>query len=80
LLDAIIFNHVEVAKVLRQAGAHFGQTEERDVTYQFMQAVIANDIEKVKLFMQCGANPNLSIQDDRTPLHLVFFEIIRHAP
>lgn len=71
MLDAILFKHEIIVHVLRKAGAHLSQTEETDVAHYFCQAVIKNDLEQVKLFSYAGADPNISVQDGRTPLHLV---------
>jgi lysophospholipase len=71
LLDSILFKHSQVAQLLRQTGAHFSPNEEEEVIHYLCKAVIGNDVEMVNLFLQCGANPNLSLYDGRTPLHLV---------
>jgi ankyrin repeat protein len=43
-----------------------------DVGFSLNQAVLSNDLAKLKLLIVAGANPNIAIQDGRTPLHLVF--------
>ena len=77
LLDAILFNHEEIVHILRQAGAHFGQKDDLEISSYLCKAVQKGDTEQFKLFLEAGANPNLCFQDKRTPLHLVFNFLIR---
>ena len=72
LLDSILFYHEEIVQILLQAGAHFGPKEDREIASYLCKAIFKRDIAQLKLFLDAGANPNLSFQDQRTPLHLVY--------
>ncbi|KAJ3306244.1 hypothetical protein HDV03_000164 [Kappamyces sp. JEL0829] len=70
LMDSIVFNHPEIMRVLIQAGAHFSQDEEMDAVHYLCRAVSSNDIDRVRLLVEAGVDPNTGAQDGRTPLHL----------
>lgn len=59
-----------IVELLLYTGAHFCAEEQKDVAYLLTQAVISNNLDKVKLFIRAGADPNIPYIDGRTPLHL----------
>ncbi|KAJ3319573.1 hypothetical protein HDV06_006221 [Boothiomyces sp. JEL0866] len=69
LFNAVFFHHKEIAHLLRQAGAHFAQEEASEIANQLFESVIRNDLEHIKLLIDCGVNPNLTNEDGRTILH-----------
>ncbi|KAJ3287973.1 hypothetical protein HK104_008387 [Borealophlyctis nickersoniae] len=70
LWDAAQSGHAEIAKLLRHAGAHFAEDEMDEVACRLARAVMKNDIQSLKLWVDCGADLNRPWQDLRTPLHL----------
>ncbi|KAI8902829.1 asparaginase-domain-containing protein [Globomyces pollinis-pini] len=74
LLYAITYKNESIIRLLRKTGAHFSESELTDVTFEVCKAVVEGNIQKLKLFIYAGANPNLSSQDGRTPLHLAVAE------
>ena len=72
LLDAIKYDQPgsNIVELLLYTGAHFCAEEQKDVAYLLTQAVVSNNLDKVKLFIRAGADPNIPYIDGRTPLHL----------
>ncbi|KAJ3260418.1 hypothetical protein HK103_000560 [Boothiomyces macroporosus] len=69
LFNAVYFQHKEIALLLRQAGAHFAQEEASEIANQLFESVSRNDLERIKLLIDCGVNPNIANEDGRTILH-----------
>lgn len=82
LMDAVRGNHMEIVHILQVAGAHFSSSEVNDVANQLCKAVKEQNLDRVKLFIEAGANPNLGYIDDRTALHIAAadgsFEIVEY--
>jgi lysophospholipase len=75
LFNSVLFGQRDCMLILRMAGAHFTQSEEIDMSFFFVKAIESNDIEKVHLVIESGANPNITILG-RTPLHMVYWSLI----
>ncbi|KAK9679118.1 hypothetical protein K7432_016407 [Basidiobolus ranarum] len=69
LYEAVRNRHRSIAKLLRQAGAHFNDNEKRDVTFDLSRAAASGNLDMVKLFVENGAGVNVRVFDQRTPLH-----------
>ncbi|KAJ3274212.1 hypothetical protein HDV01_003285 [Terramyces sp. JEL0728] len=69
LYNSVFFHHKEIAQLLRQAGAHFAQEEASEIANQLFESVTRNDLDHIKLLIECGINPNIANEDGRTILH-----------
>ncbi|ORX92528.1 asparaginase-domain-containing protein [Basidiobolus meristosporus CBS 931.73] len=74
LYEAVRNRHKLIAKLLRQAGAHFNDKEKKDVAFDLGRAAASGNLEVVKLFVENGASINARVFDERTPLHLAVSE------
>ncbi|KAI9322075.1 asparaginase-domain-containing protein [Zopfochytrium polystomum] len=70
LYDAVRCGHVQVAMLLREAGAHFSEDEGKDVAALVASASADGNLALVKLLCQCGVDMNVPLVDGRTSVHL----------
>lgn len=74
LLDSVLIGNRDVMEILRRAGAHFSPDEMEYVTTKFIKSVVDGDLNRFKLFIDAGINPNVTFQDARTALHIAATE------
>lgn len=67
-MEAVLFNFPRVVAILKQAGAFISKDE--NVAGCLNNCVLEGKLERFKLFVQAGVDPNLSLQEGRTPLHI----------
>ncbi|KAJ3307193.1 hypothetical protein HDU76_004683, partial [Blyttiomyces sp. JEL0837] len=82
LFDAVRCKHVEIAMLLRSAGAHFAEEEESDLAALIASAASEGNLEMLKLLWDCCVDMNTQWLDGRTALHLAVsarqIEVLRY--
>ncbi|KAI8817717.1 asparaginase-domain-containing protein [Fimicolochytrium jonesii] len=71
LWDAVRSRRPAIAKLLREAGAHFSEEELEEAAAKLFSAVLKDDLELFKFFVGAGADLNKPVHDGRTSLHMV---------
>ena len=74
LRNAIKFGHINTVKILLSAGAHISDLESSEVIHEIMYYIGNGDLNRIRMFIESGANFNLPWIDSRTPLHLAASE------
>lgn len=69
---ACLSGHSEIAKLLKDQGAILNMT--RFVSDKLLEYGFIGDLEKIKLFYDCGANLNVEDYDKRTVAHIAAAE------
>ena len=65
LCDAIREGHTQVARLLRKHGAEL-LLPDAEASSRLCEHARVGDVEKVKLLLECGCNPDLCDYDNRT--------------
>ncbi|KAJ3164569.1 hypothetical protein HDU88_005216 [Geranomyces variabilis] len=68
--DAVRARRTDSAKLLREAGAHFGEEELEAAAHTLIGAVVSDDKDMFALLVESGADLNRAVFDGRTPLHM----------
>jgi len=71
LADALNAKHYRLAKFIHMKGGKIFLPEER-LASKLCYMVYNSELECIKIWLQCGANPSVCDYDNRTPLHIAY--------
>ncbi|XP_063687384.1 uncharacterized protein LOC134820734 isoform X2 [Bolinopsis microptera] len=71
LSSAILHGHFNLAKYIYKKGGRL-RLKKSQISSMLCYMVAYDDLDRLKIWLDCGADPNSSDYDNRTPLHIAY--------